>query len=152
MLERGSGRILITGSGAAHFPGIGMSEYGASKARGDRYGETLANELAGRIPVLRVQPRLVWTAMTDPLFPEDAPWTPPQNVAPLVAELASGRYDELAGRYIHAEQDDPDDLLARLDQVRERDLKRGPAPALVWPRVTLDAKQSAGGEGGEGRR
>jgi hypothetical protein len=43
-------------------------------------------------------------------------------VARLVAKLASGRYDALAGRYIHAEQDDPDDLLARLDEVKERDL------------------------------
>ena len=60
--------------------------------------------------------------MTEPLFAADSPWTPPQNVARLVAKLASGRYDELAGRYIHAESDDPDDMLARLDEVRERDL------------------------------
>ncbi len=122
MLERGTGRILIAGSGAAFFPGLTMTEYGASKAAAIRYGESLANELAGRIPVLVFSPGLVRTAMTIPLFPEDAPWTPPQNVAALVAALASGRYDELAGRYVHAEQDDPDDLLARLDEVRERDL------------------------------
>lgn len=122
MLERGGGRILISGSGAAHFPGIGMSEYGASKAAACRYGETLATELAGRIPVFVFSPGLVRTAMTEPLFAADSPWTPPQNVARLVAKLASGRYDELAGRYIHAESDDPDDMLARLDEVRERDL------------------------------
>ena len=122
MLEQGKGRILISGSGAAFFPNLTMTEYGASKAATCRYGESLANELAGRIPVFVFSPGLVRTAMTEPLFPPDAPWTPPQNVARLVTSLASGRYDELAGRYIHAEQDDPDDLLRRLDEVRERDL------------------------------
>jgi NAD(P)-dependent dehydrogenase (short-subunit alcohol dehydrogenase family) len=122
MLARGSGRILIAGSGAAFFPNLTMTEYGASKAAACRYGDTLANELAGRIPVFVYSPGLVRTSMTEPLFPPDSPWTPPQNVARLVAKLASGRYDALAGRYIHAEQDDPDDLLARLDEVKERDL------------------------------
>ena len=37
-------------------------------------------------------------------------------------KLATGRYDELAGRYIHAEHDDVDDLLARVDEIREHDL------------------------------
>ena len=37
-------------------------------------------------------------------------------------KLATGRYDALAGRYIHAEHDDVDDLLARIDELRERDL------------------------------
>ncbi len=36
--------------------------------------------------------------------------------------LATGRYDALAGRYLHAEHDDVDELLARIDEVRERDL------------------------------
>ena len=42
--------------------------------------------------------------------------------AELVRKLATGRYDALAGRYLHAEHDDVDDLLARIDEVRERDL------------------------------
>jgi hypothetical protein len=40
----------------------------------------------------------------------------------LVAALAGGRYDALAGRYLHAEHDDVDELLSRIDEVRERDL------------------------------
>ena len=35
--------------------------------------------------------------------------------------LATGRYDALAGRYLHAEHDDIDELLDRIDEVRERD-------------------------------
>ena len=40
----------------------------------------------------------------------------------LVRKLATGGYDELAGRYLHAEHDDVDELLSRIDEVRERDL------------------------------
>ena len=50
MLERGWGRIVITGSGAAYLPGGQSTAYAPSKAAACRYGEMLANELAGRIP------------------------------------------------------------------------------------------------------
>src|SRR5205085_11006609 len=66
MLARGAGRILIAGSGAAFFPNLTMTEYGSSKAAACRYGESLANELAGRIPVFVFSPGLVRTAMTEP--------------------------------------------------------------------------------------
>jgi NAD(P)-dependent dehydrogenase (short-subunit alcohol dehydrogenase family) len=121
MLARGSGRIVITGSGAAYLPGAGTTAYPASKAAVCRYGETLANELAGRIPVFFFSPGLVRTDMTAG-WPDDAPWTPPELAPQLVAKLATGRYDALAGRYLHAEHDDLDDLLARIDDVRAHDL------------------------------
>ena len=54
--------------------------------------------------------------------PDDAPWTPPELAPRLVAKLATGQYDALAGRYLHAEHDDLDDLLARIDEVRAQDL------------------------------
>jgi 3-oxoacyl-[acyl-carrier protein] reductase len=60
--------------------------------------------------------------MTEGSFPGDAPWTPPQLAPQLVRKLASGRYDALAGRYLHAEHDDVDDLLERIDEIQERDL------------------------------
>ena len=52
---------------------------------------------------------------------------PSRRVAALAALVAlglaaCGRYDPLAGRYLHAEHDDLDDLLARIDEVREQDL------------------------------
>src|SRR4029079_997114 len=56
MLERGSGRIVITGSGAAYLPGGKQTAYSASKAAVVRFGETLANQLEGRIPVFPISP------------------------------------------------------------------------------------------------
>jgi 3-oxoacyl-[acyl-carrier protein] reductase len=121
MLERGQGRIVITASGAAYLPGSRHTAYPASKAAVCRYGETLANELEGRIRVFFFSPGLVQTEMTSH-FRGDAPWTPPELAAGLVRVLASGRADALAGRYIHAEHDDVDDLIRRADEIRERDL------------------------------
>jgi NAD(P)-dependent dehydrogenase (short-subunit alcohol dehydrogenase family) len=122
MLERGRGRIVITGSGAAYLPGSTNAAYGASKAAAWRFGEILAAQLAeSGIPVFVISPGLVKTALTSG-FGDDLPWTPPELAPKLVTQLASGRYDALAGRYLHAEHDDVDDLLARIDEIRERDL------------------------------
>jgi NAD(P)-dependent dehydrogenase (short-subunit alcohol dehydrogenase family) len=122
MLERGEGRIVITGSGASYLPGSTATAYPASKAAVGRYGEVLNNELDGRIPVFVISPGLVRTEMTQDAFPDDAPWTPPELAPELVRKLATGRYDALAGRYLHAEHDDIDDLLARIVEIREHDL------------------------------
>ena len=122
MLERRVGRIVITGSGAAYLPGSSHTAYPASKAAVCRYGETLNNELAGRIRVFFFSPGLVATEMTGDSFPDDAPWTPPELAPRLVRVLASGRADALAGRYLHAEHDDVEDLIRRADEISERDL------------------------------
>jgi len=122
MLERGKGRIVITGSGAAYLPGASSTPYPSSKAAVCRYGETLANELAGRIPVFFFSPGLVKTEITGGNFSDDAPWTPPELAPQLVRVLASGRADALVGRYIHAEHDDIEDLIRRADEIKENDL------------------------------
>jgi 3-oxoacyl-[acyl-carrier protein] reductase len=122
MLERGRGRIIITGSGASYLPGASNTSYTASKAAICRYGETLANELRGRIPVFVISPGLVRTAMTEDAFADDAPWTPPELTPELVRVLASGEADSLAGRYIHAEHDDIEDLIARAGEIERDDL------------------------------
>ena len=44
----------------------------------------------------------------------------PELALELVRRLATGRYDALAGRYLHAEHDNVDELLERIDEVRER--------------------------------
>jgi 3-oxoacyl-[acyl-carrier protein] reductase len=121
MLSRGRGRIIITGSGAAYLPGSSNSAYSASKAAVWRFGEVLSRQLEGHIPVFIFSPGLVQTRMTS-WAPDNAPWTPAHLAPRLVRVLASGRADALAGRYLHAEHDDIEDLIARADEVRENDL------------------------------
>jgi 3-oxoacyl-[acyl-carrier protein] reductase len=121
MLERGRGRIVITGSGASYLPGATETGYAASKAAVCRYGETLANALRDRIPVFVISPGLVRTAMTEGFVPDDAPWTSPECAPRLVRALASGEFDALAGRYLHAEHDPPESLRGRVDEILEHD-------------------------------
>ena len=73
-------------------------------------------------PVFFFSPGLVQTDLNAGAFADDAPWTPPELAPELVRRLATGRYDALAGRYLHAEHDNVDELLGRIDEVRERDL------------------------------
>jgi 3-oxoacyl-[acyl-carrier protein] reductase len=122
MLERAGGRIVLTGSGAAYLPGSRNSAYGASKAALWRFGEALALQLRERgVPVFVISPGLVRTDMTSS-FGDDAPWTPPELAPRLVRVLASGRADALAGRYLHAEHDDIEDLISRADEIVAGDL------------------------------
>jgi 3-oxoacyl-[acyl-carrier protein] reductase len=121
MVGRGSGRIVNVGSGSAYLPvtpgRVGDSAYGPSKAAVSRFGEALAAQLEQHaVAVFTISPGLVRTALTERLG-DDAPWTPPELAPQLVRVLASGRADRLAGRYIHAEHDDIEDLIARADKI-----------------------------------
>jgi NAD(P)-dependent dehydrogenase (short-subunit alcohol dehydrogenase family) len=122
MLERGRGRIVITGSGAAYLPASRQTAYTSSKAAVVRFGETLARQLEGRIPVFPISPGLVRTEMTEGQVPDDAPWTPPECAPRLVRALMSGRFDRLSGRYLHAEHDPPEALEQRIEGILEHDL------------------------------
>ncbi len=123
MLARGGGRIVNVASGAAYLPGSSSPAYSASKAAVHRFSETLARQLEPRgIPVFSISPGLVRTKMTEGSFGDDAPWTPPELAPRLVRALASGRLDALAGRYLHAEHDDVDDLERRADEIVAEDL------------------------------
>jgi NAD(P)-dependent dehydrogenase (short-subunit alcohol dehydrogenase family) len=123
MIERGGGRIVITGSGASYLPGSTSSAYSASKAAVGRFGEVLAKQVEPHgVKVFVISPGLVKTEMTGGTFSDDAPWTPPELAPRLVLELASGRFDALSGRYIHAEHDPPDELEARIDRILAEDL------------------------------
>jgi 3-oxoacyl-[acyl-carrier protein] reductase len=123
MLERGRGRIVNMGSGAAYLPGLRSTAYSSSKAALVRFGETLDNQLAGTpVRSFFISPGLVRTDMTESDFPDDAPWTPPELAPRLVRVLLSGRADALSGRYLHAEHDDVEELIRRADEIRDGDL------------------------------
>jgi 3-oxoacyl-[acyl-carrier protein] reductase len=122
MIERGRGRIVNVASGSAYLPGISDTAYSAAKAAVHRFSEGLASQLAPHgIPVFSISPGLVKTRMTED-FGDNAPWTPPELAPRLVLALASGRLDKLAGRYLHAEHDDIDDVAARADEIVANDL------------------------------
>jgi NAD(P)-dependent dehydrogenase (short-subunit alcohol dehydrogenase family) len=121
MLEHG-GRIVIVGSGASYLPGLTGTAYSSSKAAVGRFGEILAGQLSGRIPVFVISPGLVRTAMNEGRIPDDAPWTPPECAPRLVAALGTGRFDALSGRYLHAEHDPPEQLEGRIDAILADDL------------------------------
>lgn len=125
MLERGGGRIVNVASGSAYLPTSGMpsTAYGPSKAAVHRFSELLAGQLAPRgVFVFSISPGLVRTAMTEPDFGDDAPWTPPECAPRLVRALATGELDALAGRYLHAEHDPPESLRGRIDEILTGDL------------------------------
>ena len=125
MIERGSGRIVNVASGSAYLPprdGPSNTAYPASKAAVHRFSEMLAASLAPQnVFVFSISPGLVRTSMTAWLG-DDAPWTPPECAPQLVHALATGEFDALAGRYLHAEHDPPEKLRARMDAIRADDL------------------------------
>ena len=125
MVDRGSGRIVNVASGSAYLPpreGPNSTAYPASKAAVNRFSEVLAASLAPQnVFVFSVSPGLVRTAMTSWL-PDDAPWTPPECAPRLVHALATGEFDKLAGRYLHAEHDPPEQLRGRMDAILADDL------------------------------
>jgi 3-oxoacyl-[acyl-carrier protein] reductase len=128
MADRGDGRIVNVGSGGSYLPVTNATistehAYGPSKAALGRFTEAVAAALGPLgVHVFLISPGLVRTDMTEPNFPDDAPWTPPELAPRLVRVLASGRADALAGRYLHAEHDDVEDLIARADEIAAEDL------------------------------
>jgi NAD(P)-dependent dehydrogenase (short-subunit alcohol dehydrogenase family) len=128
MVERRAGRIVNVGSGGSYLPvqagtiALGTA-YGASKAALGRFSELLAAQVWGfGVRVFLISPGLVRTRMTEGWFPDDAPWTPPELAPRLVRVLASGRADALAGRYLHAEHDDVEELIQRADAILAEDV------------------------------
>jgi 3-oxoacyl-[acyl-carrier protein] reductase len=123
MIERGGGRIVITGSGASYLPGTTAGAYAASKAAVGRFGEVLAQQVKEHnVKVFVISPGLVKTELIGDRAGPDAPWTPPELAPRLVRELASGRFDALSGRYIHAEHDPVDELEQRIERILAEDL------------------------------
>ena len=127
MVERGGGRIVNVASGAAYLPTrfanlTANTAYPATKAAVHRFSEVLAVELApSNVFVFSISPGLVKTEMTSGMS-DDAPWTPPECAPRLVHALATGEFDALAGRYLHAEHDPPEQLRGRIEEIQAGDL------------------------------
>ena len=124
MVERGGGRIVNVASGAAYLPAMVRSAtgYGASKAAVHRFSELLAAQLGPQnVFVFSISPGLVRTSMTES-YGDDLPWTPPECAPRLVRALATGEFDSLAGRYLHAEHDPPEALRERISAIEADDL------------------------------
>lgn len=140
MVERGSGRVVVLGSGMGMAPTPGASAYSSSKAAVARLVETAAAELAGTgVTVLTVSPGMVRTDMTT-AFPEaflalrpelrDPPpqvWTPAEPFLGLLLRIAAGDLDALSGRFLHV-RDDPSSAVRQVAD----DPPRGVLRARPW--------------------
>lgn len=129
MVARGSGRIVVMSSGLGQHPSPWQAAYGASKAAVTHLVSSLAQELAGTgVAVFAISPGMVATDMTawpDELLvhrPDladlpDSAYLPVSRATSAIRDLASGRFDALSGRFIHARAD-REQMLAGDAQVR----------------------------------
>ncbi len=114
MRERGEGRIVNVIGGGTGTPFPNGSAYGSSKSALMRFTESIAAELKDSgVIAIAMFPGLVRTTMTELQLesPEGQKWlpriqdlfaegrnVPPTLAANLLADIASGRFDALAGR------------------------------------------------------
>jgi NAD(P)-dependent dehydrogenase (short-subunit alcohol dehydrogenase family) len=150
MVARKSGRIVNIVSYVAVRPAPYQSGYAAAKAGLASLTESLSASLdAHGVRAFSVAPGFSHSAMTRQLLESEAGrrWLPelgtggvvdPERTARLVAWLASGAGDALNGRFLHS-LDEPGELLARIDEIRDDDLY---APRLR--RLPETEKESGG--------
>lgn len=110
MIGRGRGRVVNINSLVGTRPSATSMGYAVSKAALFRLTDCLGTALRGSgVSVFDLSPGLVRTAMTRDMprwrsLPAEE-WTPPERVAEVVVEAATGRYDALSGRFLHATED-----------------------------------------------
>lgn len=125
MTKQGSGRIIDIGSLIGASPSPLSSAYAVSKASLLRLSSCLAAAAKDfGVSIFTVSPGLVATDMTNQPKFSDIPkeqWTPIENCESVVLALASGKADELTGRFIHAGLHNLEDLIATADQIIEDD-------------------------------
>jgi NAD(P)-dependent dehydrogenase (short-subunit alcohol dehydrogenase family) len=104
MLERGAGRIVNIGAGAAAGrAGAGMGAYTASKAGVQRLSESLSEEVKDRgITVNAVLPGVIDTARNRADMPDAdfSRWVPPEAIADVIVFLASDAARAITGASI----------------------------------------------------
>lgn len=103
MLERGAGRIINIGAGAAARATAGMGAYAASKAGVQRLTESLADELKDRgITVNAILPSIIDTPRNRADMPDAdfSRWVAPEAIAEVIAFLASDAARAVTGAAI----------------------------------------------------
>ncbi|MFF1560461.1 SDR family NAD(P)-dependent oxidoreductase [Streptomyces sp. NPDC058279] len=126
MVAQGRGSVITVGSdsGVMAYP---VTSYSFGKSSLVRFTETLDLSLEKSAPGVKafmISPGSVRTRQTDAFavkYP-DMQWTPVEYSGRLVTDLATGRYDELRGRYLTV-FDDLDGLLGKLDEVRKEEVR-----------------------------
>jgi len=134
MLERGAGRILNVSSYVALRPTPYISGYAAAKAALLSLTEALAASVGDTdVRVFAVTPGRFHSELMRHLMDSEAGkrwlpgigeggrWVEPERVAQLILFLATGKGDELNGRFLHA-LDDLDELVERADEIVRDDL------------------------------
>lgn len=137
MVQRGRGRIINLIGGGTDRPFPYGTGYGTSKAAVMRFTESLAAEMKEHgVQVFAMNPGLVRTEMTEYQVTSDEGkrWkpniaksfaagrdVPPTLAAELAVKLASGCFDQLAGRAFGV-HDDMDAVAGEIDNIREQDL------------------------------
>lgn len=126
MVPRRQGRIVNLGSTVANEGSKEQSAYAVSKAAILRLTDSLQAQIADSgIYVFAISPGRLDTDMGRSVAAwssaPKAPYVPTSKAGELVLEIASGRLDALAGRFIHV-NDDRDRLLASIDTIRKQDL------------------------------
>jgi NAD(P)-dependent dehydrogenase (short-subunit alcohol dehydrogenase family) len=134
MVGRGLGRIVIVSSYAGIEARPFSTAYASAKAALLRLTDSLEAELTGSgVHAFAITPGFVRTELIESVAASEAAhrYLPglarrddalgPEEAARLVVDIASGRLDRLAGRFLHV-LDDVDDLLRRIDEVTVDDL------------------------------
>lgn len=111
MVARGSGRVVVVGSGFGQEPTLGASAYSVSKTAVERLAEGVALELEGTgVVVLTASPGLVRTDMTEEFPPGFLALHPEVETAPrrdlnlfvdLIRRVGRGELDAFHGRFVH---------------------------------------------------
>ncbi|MGL4831854.1 MAG: SDR family NAD(P)-dependent oxidoreductase [Propionibacteriaceae bacterium] len=109
MMDRRGGAIVNISSNSAHIPGNGQVSYAASKGGLEALTRALAVELrrlgirVNAVRVGRVRTQLTEAAATTLAAADSAPWGEPDDIADVVAFLASDAARYLTGQVITAD-------------------------------------------------
>ncbi len=127
MLARGGGRVVNINSGAGHRGTSDYTGYAISKGALARLTTELDTQYRARgLRAFDLAPGVVRTDMTlsMPVHDDRTDWTPLETVVELLAAVAEGRLDQLAGRFLRAGSDTAEDLEAHVPEILASDARR----------------------------